>query len=270
MIAYTYCASYQLKLHPLFVRNATPTIAAAQQPTPSLRATPLPTPSSDPLKRTRSSREDVQAVQNALLAVSTSPTHLPPSKMFFLHSTGVHSGSFKISGDKEYYLFMNLRRDEGWRSDRLSDAQLYAATSLYNARQLKDIGGDAIFKRPVAIKQKLEAIEKLLIQKFKTDQWTSMSRHRISCFGTYTCPQQLQPAIQNSGDNSGRLWIYATSQMMQVLGVQLSRRVGRRSQTRYVLGPSLPILLHMKLNLGLSRKLARACDATSRVWIIAR
>lgn len=111
--------------------------------------------------------------QNALRDASFSPAHLSPSKVFLLRQTGVHAASFTISDNKEYFIFMDLRRDEGWRSDRLSDAQLHAATSTYNARLLQALGGDAILKRPIAIKQKLESVEKTLVQKAKTNEWAS-------------------------------------------------------------------------------------------------
>jgi hypothetical protein len=111
---------------------------------------------------------------------------LTKSQRLFSVATQIDVRSLTVSGDVEFYLFMDMRAERGWASFKMTPYKWVAETVSYNAR-LEELNKKAdkpfIPKNPRALVDKLAAIkikitDRLATQNFKCEVHLQIWRHK--------------------------------------------------------------------------------------------
>ncbi|EKM49144.1 uncharacterized protein PHACADRAFT_107413 [Phanerochaete carnosa HHB-10118-sp] len=126
-----------------------------------------------------------QAVQGHLSASKLSdPLPLPAdlnsqgltrSQRIFAISSGMDPRSLHIDSDEEFYLFMDLRAEQQWRSFAMNSHKYVEATHLFNATlatRAREKGFPYVAKNPRAILDKLGEMETAVLKRIKHQSFT--------------------------------------------------------------------------------------------------
>ncbi|THG93316.1 hypothetical protein EW026_g7888 [Hermanssonia centrifuga] len=122
------------------------------------------------------------------------PLPLPPSskltrsQLLFNILTGVDHRALIITGDVEFFLFMDLRKEFQWASFRMTPRGYVEATQLYN-EQLERVnranGHTTVRKNPRALMNKLAEIEPRILQRLATQDFKSRTAGTTSFWETH-------------------------------------------------------------------------------------
>ncbi|KAI6009043.1 hypothetical protein EDC04DRAFT_872575 [Pisolithus marmoratus] len=94
------------------------------------------------------------------------------SQQLFSIATGIPPESLVISGEDQFYLFMEMRAEFGWLSYQMTSRKWVDATNEYNRRLILKLG-PSITKNPQALLQLLSRIECRLIERIIKDDYKS-------------------------------------------------------------------------------------------------
>lgn len=131
---------------------------------------------------------------------------LTRSQLIFSMGTSVDPRALKITGDDEFYLFMDQRAQHGWTSFGMTTQKWASAAKLYNA-QLEELGKKKhtvfIKKNPRALMEKLGEIEPKILDR--------VARNNYSCtlhIFLFTIYLYLNPAcsLARRGNRSETFW----------------------------------------------------------------
>jgi hypothetical protein len=98
---------------------------------------------------------------------------LTRSQRLFSLATHTDVRSLEISGDIEFYLFMEMRAERQWASFRMTPQKWVTETMEYNSRLQKQ-DPTAITKNPRALLDKLIAMEVKIINRVATNNYKFM------------------------------------------------------------------------------------------------
>ncbi|KAJ7467666.1 hypothetical protein FB451DRAFT_1178035 [Mycena latifolia] len=154
-------ANIDKPVHSFFSMNATRFVAVpgsgaatASQPSPAGTAVPI------------------TALTKLLpLPAQSDPTapHLTRSEQLFARATGTNPKSLEVGQGKEFFLFMDMRGEFGWKSSDMTSKKWVQATSVYNER----LGADGVAKSPRALSIKLGEMERVILNRIATKTFTS-------------------------------------------------------------------------------------------------
>ncbi|KAJ7157749.1 hypothetical protein C8R46DRAFT_909000, partial [Mycena filopes] len=99
---------------------------------------------------------------------STTP-RLTRSEILFARTTGVNPKSLEIGRGKEFFLFVDMRCELGWKSSDMTSKKWLDATALYNER----LGDAGVPKRPRALSDKLGELERMVLTRIATKSFKS-------------------------------------------------------------------------------------------------
>jgi hypothetical protein len=99
---------------------------------------------------------------------------LTKSQRLFSLATGTDVRSLEISGDTEFFLFMEMRAEHQWASFRMTPHKWVTETNEYNAR-LRKQDAKAIQKNPRALMDKLIVIEVKIMERIVTNNFNCES-----------------------------------------------------------------------------------------------
>ncbi|KAJ7668743.1 hypothetical protein DFH06DRAFT_1378734 [Mycena polygramma] len=153
-------------LYPIF--GATSRLSAAPQ------ASPIPLPATPAAAVLASaSLEELTAPLPKLKTPDGFPK-LTRSQQLFNASTGTDPRSLKIHQGQEFYLFMDMRREFGWKSYEMTSRTWVQSTAEYNTRLRKLPGGkQLISKNPRALLEMLGVIEPKIVDRLLTNNFKS-------------------------------------------------------------------------------------------------
>jgi hypothetical protein len=121
-----------------------------------------------------SSSNSPKAIDAFQLPVSPDLQRLTKSQRIFSIATRTDIRSLTISGDIEFYLFMQLRAERGWASFKMTSHKWVAETAEFNARLEKcnaEANRQTIQKNPRALLDKLLAIEIKVMDRIATNNY---------------------------------------------------------------------------------------------------
>ena len=100
---------------------------------------------------------------------------LTRSQLLFSVGTSIDARALKITGDDEFYLFMDMRAEFQWTSFGMTAMKWASATQIYNTR-LEALGKEKHFqvipKSPRALADKLNEIEPKIIERIRQKNYT--------------------------------------------------------------------------------------------------
>jgi hypothetical protein len=111
------------------------------------------------------------------LPVSLRDRGLTRSQLIFSIGTAMDPRSLQISGDNEFYLFMDMRAEQQWVSFGMNTSKWASATKLYNERLEKlgeEKGFKAFLKNPRALMDKLNEIERKISERILKNDYMCM------------------------------------------------------------------------------------------------
>lgn len=109
------------------------------------------------------------------LPVSSDLRKLTRSERLFSVATQVDIRSLTISGDSEFYLFMEMRAERKWASFRMNSHKWVVETDEYNKRleaKNQQSSLSTVKKNPRALLEKLIAIEAAVLRRLATQNFT--------------------------------------------------------------------------------------------------
>ena len=106
---------------------------------------------------------------------------LTKSQRLFSLATRTDVRSLEISGDTEFFLFMEMRAERQWASFRMTPHKWVTETNEYNARLHKQ-DAKAIQKNPRALMDKLIVIEVKIMERIATNNFNCKSAP-LGCSG---------------------------------------------------------------------------------------
>jgi len=95
------------------------------------------------------------------------------SQRLFLAATHIHPDSLTIKGDREFFLFMQMRAEFHWISYEMTSRRWVDATAEYNRRLVGILGEAVVKKNPLALLHKLGEMEPRLIERVMNNNFTS-------------------------------------------------------------------------------------------------
>lgn len=132
-----------------------------------------PTPSQQRPQRASMSLESLRRPLKLPLAVQEKG--LTRSQLLFSIATSIDARALKISGDDEFYLFMDMRAEHQWASFGMTAVKWASATQAYNIR-LETLGKEKRFqvikKSPRALVDKLNEVEPKIIERIRRKNYT--------------------------------------------------------------------------------------------------
>ncbi|KAJ7607603.1 hypothetical protein DFH06DRAFT_1486459 [Mycena polygramma] len=165
------------KLYPIF--GATPHLSAAPQASPPL----LPAAA----VLASASLEELTAPLPKLNTPDGFPK-LTRSQQLFNASTGTDPRSLQIHQGAEVYLFMEMRREFGWKSYEMTSRTWVQSTAEYNTRLRKLPGGKQFIpKNPRALLEMLGVIEPKIVDRLLTLANNFKSAAGKTAFWTLHC-----------------------------------------------------------------------------------
>ncbi|KAJ7166768.1 hypothetical protein C8R46DRAFT_1351047 [Mycena filopes] len=135
---------------------------------------------------------------------------LTASQRFFSSATGTDPRSLAIHQGQEFFLFMDMRREFGWKSYDMNSRKWVTATTEYNSRLRRLPGGNQfIAKNPRALLEKLGEMEPKIATRLANNNFTSAAGktafwtlhcHAVSFVKTES--KELEPNAGTSADNA--------------------------------------------------------------------
>ncbi|KAJ7026747.1 hypothetical protein C8F04DRAFT_966119, partial [Mycena alexandri] len=96
-------------------------------------------------------------------------SRLMRSEALFAQLTGVNPKSLEIGRGPEFFLFVDMRSELGWKSSDMTSRRWFEATALYNER----LGNSGVHKRPRALSDKLGELERVCLNHIATNTFKS-------------------------------------------------------------------------------------------------
>ncbi|KAI6030972.1 hypothetical protein EDC04DRAFT_2548900, partial [Pisolithus marmoratus] len=93
------------------------------------------------------------------------------SQQLFSIATGIPPESLVISGEDQFYLFMEMQAEFRWLSYQMTSRKWVDATNEYNRRLILKLGPSVMKKNPQALLQLLSRIECWLIERIIKDDY---------------------------------------------------------------------------------------------------
>ena len=140
------------------------------------------------------------------LPLPTDDSSLSRSQLLFKLGTQINPLSLTISTDEEYFLFMEMRRENKWVSFGMSAKRWVEATDLYNSRLIQQRMSrwlSTIPKNPRALFEKLGDVESQILERLATSNFKSKQILALSSDSDRSPGAHASVLISVFLDNSG-------------------------------------------------------------------
>ncbi|KAK7050400.1 hypothetical protein R3P38DRAFT_3173760 [Favolaschia claudopus] len=180
-------------LHPFFNSAPAPTVS-----------TSLPQTQTVPLHPSGHQVEPALARVIKLLPLpdaSGSATRLTRSQRLFMAGTTTNPKSLQIARGPEFFLFMDMRKEFGWKASDMTSKKWAEAVGKYNERLLQKDGiPGAVSKAPRALISKLGEIERMVLERIATNDFVARTSGKVEYWKEHCYAVQLiKPSTSSEG-----------------------------------------------------------------------